>query len=344
MMFNRTLAVGVAALMVSGLVSVASAESVQLKSGESLEGDVSLEGLDTVIVDVRFPDVKVARLKRDDLAPESLYAVLERRTDSKDPQKRRELGDVAEKLGLLGAAVAQYRAVATLDASLAKEMDGRIAAVVEQIAADLLDDAKDLLDENKPSAAIRYLHTILERYPKTDAAKGVQALMGKAHEAAGAAAETAKKTVDPVTGERAADAVLAHLKKGDKARGDVSGHEGSGGAEDKRAILRAVEHYEDAWAGAKQFPITETGKADLDARLRELHARAKTSLVQAYLSAGTMLLERRAIPSAERYCNKACELDPENKANHQLHRLIVDAKSAYTWRRGGQRGRQGAPR
>ncbi len=335
-MFQRILMIGVAAAMVGGLASLARAESVQLRGGASLEGDVSLEGPDTVVVDARFPAVKVVRLKRSELTPESLFSVLERRTDAKNPLKRRELGQVAETLGLLGAAVAEYRAAASLDASLAKEMDAKIEALIEEIAAGLLGDAKDLLDEGKSQAAIRNLHSLLERYPKSRAAKGVQALMGKAHEAAGTAAETAKKTVDAAGAEKIADAVLAHLQKGEKARAGVAGHEGAGGAADQRAILRAIDHYEDAWAGAKKFPVTETGNAELNTRLGDLHAKAKASLVQAYLTAGTMLLERRAIPSAERYCNKACELDPENKANHDLHRLIIEAKINSYSRRGRQ--------
>ena len=335
-MLSRMIGIGAAASVCVWLASFAFAESVQLRAGQTLEGEVSLEGPDTVVVSARFPEVKVIKLRRAELTPDSLYSVLARRTDPNDARKRRELGETAEGLGLLGAAVAEYRAAAALDPSLGKEMERKIAALTEEIAAGLLEDAKDLLDDGKPNAAIRYLHTILERYPKSEAAKGVEALMGKAHEAAGAAADTAKKTVDPAMAEKAADSVLAHLKKGDKVRAEVAGHETAGGMADQRAILRAIDHYEDAWDDAKRFPVTGTGKADLDARLRELHARAKSSLIDAYLTAGTMLLERRAIPSAERYCNKACELDPENKPGHALHRWIIEAKINYYWGRGRQ--------
>lgn len=338
-MLQRTLRATAMVAAVIGFGSSVRAETVQLRNGSVLDGDVSLEGAETVLVDARFPDVKSVRLKRDDLTPESLFAVLERRTDPKDAAKRRELGETAERLGLLGAAVSQYRAAAALDPAAAKDMDARIANVFELIAEGLLDDAKDLLGDGMPHAAIRYLHTILERYPKTESAKGVPALMGKAHEAAGAASEVAKATVDAATAAKVADQVETHLVKGDKARAGVAGHEGKDGAGDRRAILRAVDHYEDAWAQAKRFPVTETGNAVLDKRLRALHAQAKSSLVQAYLTAGTVLLERRAIPSAERYCNKACELDPENKTSHELHRWILQAKITYTARPGLGRGR-----
>jgi len=38
-------------------------------------------------------------------------------------------------------------------------------------------------------------------------------------------------------------------------------------------------------------------------------------------------LQRRSIPTAERYCNIACLLDPEGKSNHELHRLIIQVKT-----------------
>jgi tetratricopeptide (TPR) repeat protein len=335
-MFCRILCVGIAATVAIGLATTARAETVTLRTGESVEGSVRLEGPDTVVVHARFPEPVTLEFKRNQLTPESLFAILERRTPSADAAKRRELGETAESLGLLGAAVSEYRAVAALDPSAAKDMEARVAPLLEAIAADLLEDAKDLLEEGRPKAALRMLHTLLERFPKTAAAAAVSPLMGKAHELAGASAEVARRTVDPANAGRAADAVAAHLEKGDRARAGAAGHTGAGGSADARAMLRAIDHYEDAWNGAKQFPVTETGNAELDGRLRSLHAKAKSSLVQAYVATGTVLLQRRSLPAAERYCDKACELDPENQENHELHRWIVQAKITSYPRRGGR--------
>ena len=75
------------AFVAAGLIlssTTARAETLQLRNGQALQGDVQLEGADGVVIDVRFPDVKTVRLTRGELTPESLFAVLERRTDAKD--------------------------------------------------------------------------------------------------------------------------------------------------------------------------------------------------------------------------------------------------------------------
>ena len=76
----------------------------------------------------------------------------------------------------------------------------------------------------------------------------------------------------------------------------------------------------------KTLPVAPSENQVFDARVLKLRSSAKTKLVDAYLTAGTILLERRAIAGAEKYCNNACALDPENKDSHQLHGLILQAK------------------
>lgn len=305
--------------------AVLPAEVLELRSGGTLVGDVRLEGPDKIVVDARFPEARTVTLSRDELTPASLYSILERRADPKDAAKHRELGELAARLDLKGVAVADYRAVKQLDPSSAKEMDERIARLCEGIASDLLDDATRELEDGNSRAAMMYLHTILERYPDTRAAKGARELMPKAHEMAGPGTEVAPRTASATAAPKEIDTVAAHLQKGDKAFQPLRGHEGSSVAS-QHAAEQAISHYERAWEAAKRLPVA-AGSPELESRIDVIRARAKQSLVDAYLTAGSIHLQRRSIPSAERYCNKACQLDPENKRNHELHRQIVDAKS-----------------
>lgn len=321
------------------LAGQAFAETVRLRTGQTLMGDLRLEGDDAIVLDQRFPTVGVVHLKRSDLAPESLYDVLERRTDAADAAKRLALGETAEKLGLSGAAIAEYRRVRSLDPASATEMDRRVVRLEEEVATDALDDAKDLLEEGMANAALMRLHALLEIYPGTKAAKLAQALLVTAEKAAGASAEVAVRTVAAADAVKLADEIEAGLRKGDAAAAKVSGHEGTGGTADVRSLLRAIDLYEDAWKDARRLPAGTNGTAELDDRFAKLRARAKASLVRAYLDAGSVLLQRRSIPSAERMCDKACELDPQHKDLHALHRLILEAK-ATSWRgRGAPVGR-----
>lgn len=308
-----------------GLASAVHAEKLHLRSGQVLVGEVRVGEAETIEIEARFPEVKTIALQRSDLTPESLFEVLERRADPQDSARRKELGELADGLNLKGLAVAEYRAVKTLDAAQASDMDARIARLLDGIAADLLEDAKDLLEQENPRAAIMYLHTILEQYPDTEAAADAQRLMAGAHEAAGDVVEASMRTVAAKEAPKLIESVQKHLEKGDRWRAAVGAHEGSSVA-GQRAAERAIGHYEDAWEEAKDLPLA-SGDPDLQRRIDASRASARGALLEAYLTAGSVHLQRRSIPSAERYCNKACALDPENKENHALHWLIVRAKA-----------------
>lgn len=312
-------------LALLSIALTAGAETVQLRDGRVLAGEVRLQGADTVIIDANYPKIGSFTLRRDELAPESLYQVLERRTDPKDAAKRRELGELAETLGLKGLALAEYRAVGRLDPSAAKDLDPRIARLVEGIADDILQDARDLLEDGNPESALMYLHSILEDYPDSKAAKAAKKLMLETHTTVGASATVATKTVSERDAPELVKKVTAHLAAGDKSFEAVRGHEGSTVAA-QRAAERALVHYEKAWDGAKQLPVS-VAAPELKAGIESLRTQAKAKLVEAYLTAGSIHLGRYSIPTAERYCNKACQLDPENKPNHELHGLILRAKT-----------------
>jgi len=315
------------AVIGSGLMFVggaARAETVELQSGGTIAGQVSLGEGDLVIVEARFPRSERLQIRRSDLTPGSLYRVLERRSDPEDPEARKELGSLAEAAGLKGAAIAEFRAVIELDPDSKKEMDERIGALIESLAADILVDARDLLAEGRANAAAMYLHTLMETYPGTKAAKEAARLVPEATKAAGASVDVESRTVDATVAAKTIETVESHLQKGDMATKEVPGHGSS--VADGRSAERAVKHYEAAWESARTLPVA-TGNRDLDARIAKARTRTKTALVQAYLTAGTVYLQRRALPDAERWCNKACELEPENKQNHTLHKLILQAKA-----------------
>ena len=224
------------------LAGAASAETVHLKAGDTLVGDVALEGADGVVVEVRYPAVQIVRLRREDLTPDSLLAVIARRTDPKDAAQRRALGEAAEPLGFLEVAVHEYEAVEALDPSASKDMDARLAALFGRIAAALLEDARTLLDEGRPAAALLPLHTLVERYRRTPAAKEAEGMMAAAHRAAGASAEVAQRTVEPRDAERVVGAVEAALARGGGARRPGPAPPPAPGPAAARALAQAAGH------------------------------------------------------------------------------------------------------
>jgi len=167
-------------------------------------------------------------------------------------------------------------------------------------------------------------YQILEQYPETEASKEAGKLIKHAQKQAGASAEIAQKTVSDEKASRVVDKIKKNMEKGNKWFRSVGGHEDSS-THDQRSAERAVKYYEKAWASTKTLPVTSKDE-QLKDLIKDLRIRIKKDLVNAYLTTGTIYLQRGSIPSAERYCNKACELEPENKENHLLHKLIIEAK------------------
>lgn len=307
------------------------AETVQLKNGAILVGDVDLAENGDIVIAVRFPEEGMVTLKRDELEPRSLYDVLDRRTDSGDVDARLRLGQLAESVGLFGIAVSDYLAVAALDPELRSDMEKRVERVREAIAAKILQDAKVLLEEGNSRSALMYIHTIQERYGTTKAAKEAKRLMATAHERAGSSTDVAKKTVTEERAPKVIESLERDLEKGDRETRKLGGHEGNS-SRDRRAADKAIRYYESAWDKIKTLPVAAQDKELLD-KIRRLRESGKDRLTQAYLSAGSIHLQAYSLPRAEEYCNKACELQPEDKASHVLHRLIIEAKinGGYGW-------------
>lgn len=306
------------------ITSLANAETIDLRTGKIIVGEVSLIGEEKIVIEAIFPEIKTVSFKYDELTPISLYNVLERRIDPKNSKERLKLGEFAEESHLNGIAIAEYTAVKRLDESQEKEMDRRIAHLQEAIAKEILNDAKDMLEEKNHNGALMYLHTILEQYQKTDVSKEAKKLINRAHKQAGMSAVVSHKTVTVGKAPKVIDEIKKYLEKGDKWLKTVGGHENSS-THDQRSAEKAVKYYERAWTSTKTLPVTSDDE-QLRTLIQDLRIRVKKDLVKAYLTTGTIYLQRGSIPSAERYCNKACELEPENKENHLLHKLIIEAK------------------
>lgn len=287
-------------------------------------GDVELAENGDIVVTTRFPGEGTFTLKRDQLEPRSLYDVLDRRTAPGDADARLRLGELAESTGLYGIAASDYMAVAELRPELRDNMKERIERVREAIAEQILQDAKALLEEGNPRSALMYLHTIQERYGTTEAAKEAEKLMATGHEHADPSADVAEKTVSEEKAPKVTESVEKDLEKGDREARRLGGHEGDS-SRDRKAAEKAIRYFESAWEKIKTLPVAAQD-AELQDKIRRLRQSGKERLARAYLSAGSIHLQAYSLPRAEEYCNKACELQPEDKANHALHRLIIEAK------------------
>ena len=300
------------------------ADTVRLKTGAILVGEVELVENGDILIATRFPEEALFTLKREELAPRSLYDILDRRSDPKDADARLQLGELAESTGLYGNAVSDYLAVAELRPELRGDMAKRIEGVREAIAEGILEDAMELIEQDNPRGALMYLHTIQERYGKTKAAKKAKKLMATGHKHAGSSADVAKNTVSDQKAPKVIASLEKDLEKGNREARKLGGHEGAS-SRDAKAADRAIRYFESAWKKITTLPVAAKD-AELQAKIQRLRQSGKERLAKAYLTAGSIHLQRYSIPRAEKYCNKACDLQPEDKSNHTLHRLIIEAK------------------
>ncbi len=295
-------------------------ETIELKSGEVLLGRVVKLDDTAVHVEAGFPEQKSLSIPREDLAPTTMYALLVARSDAQSAAAHLSLAEQCLELGLYGHAIAEYREAARLDPSFAAKSQTGIAGARRQIAKAILEDAQDALLENRTAAARLLLSSLITRYRETPAAKEAYDRLQTKRSESG---ESPRRSVPARQVEEALRLFAAHMQNAEKE--DV-GSMSHGRMREQRGLERRVLHLERAWNLIDDLAAPAT-EAELTDRLEAARRSAKSQLVDAYLLLGNVFLQRRAIPSAENWCVKACDLDPENTAGHGLHGQIQDAKT-----------------
>ena len=304
--------------------TAASAQTLELKSGEVLIGRVTTLDDKTLTIEVGYPEPQHLTLARKDVAPASLYNVLAARSEAASAQAHLALAETCRELGLPAHAIAEYREAARLDAALRPKADARIAALREEIASDLLAQAKDALAENRYGSAQFGAQAIADQYSDTPAAKDAQRILADLKAKSGG--PTRKVTAAEL--EAALKKAAAHAREAEQKGPQSAGH---GTSQHLQRLERATLHLERAWETVEDLAAPDDAPQLAD-RLTSLRDDVRRQLVATYLAAGEVYVQRRAFPEAERYCEKACDLDPQGKPSHELHRLILQGKITTGWR------------
>lgn len=295
-------------------------ETIELKSGEVFLARVVKLDDKAVQVEAGFPEQRPLSIPREDLAPTTLYALLAARSDAQSAVAHVSLAEQCRKLGLYGHAIAEYQEAARLDPSFEVKSKEGIADARREIAKDMLEDAQDALLENRTAAARLLLSSLVVRYRDTPAGKEAYDRLQTLRSESG---ELPRRSVPARQVEEALRLFAAHMQNAEKE--DV-GSMSHGRMREQRSLERRVLHLERAWNLIDDLAAPKT-EVELTDRLEAARRNAKRQLVDAYLLLGNVFLQRRAIPSAENWCVKACELDPENTTGHRLHGQIEDAKT-----------------
>jgi hypothetical protein len=316
-------------LTLAALPGTSLAQTIQLRNGEILVGDVQIkDGGNTILVHVRYPKVRDVVLARKDLTPKSLYAIFEKHADRKNADTLWAIAMLAKDARMYGVAISDLVAVKTLDPKKKGAVAAAITDIHELIAGELLQDARDALAMENPRAALVYLHTIKERYPDTKAANETKTIMSLAHSRAGARVDIAHKTVSAEMATKVLAKISEFRERGDKSLRMVRGKNRRtvGGSRLRRALDKAINYYRKAWQAARKLPVA-VAESKLRERIGVARSTSRKLLVGALIDAATLQLVRTSVTKAEEFCKEACALDPENKKLRDVHKTIIEAKA-----------------
>ncbi|MFY9344997.1 MAG: hypothetical protein WAT39_21070 [Planctomycetota bacterium] len=299
------------------------AQTVELRSGEVVIGRVVDFGDRSLKLEVQYPAPGIRTIGRADLDPRSLYTVLAARIDQDDARAHLGLAATCRDLGLFAHAIAESREAARRDAKLAAESSAMVRELHEAIGADLLRQAEDAAAESRLGSARLAAQAVLADYRDTASAKAAEQLLQRI-------ATHGERPPRRASADEVAAAVESARKELERTEKDtrVPAH---GAVRDQRALQRAIPRLEKVWQSIGDLEPEAKDVSATD-RLTSTRAELRQRLVDAYLAMGSIYLQRRALPDAEEWCNRACELDAENQQLHPLHQLILQAKLVGGWR------------
>jgi hypothetical protein len=303
--------------LVAALVCAAplvSAQAIELRSGEVVFGRVIGVSDAAVRVAATHPTTGERSLARSELAPASLYMVLAGRMDASSAAAHLELAESSLRIGLPLHAIAEYREAARLDPARASAVEARVRAIREQVAGDLLAQAREALSEGEwPEAKLTGM-VIAERYGDTAAAAPAREVVARALQTGRAAPASATAASMPPSA--ALKSALRH-----EAAADALELPATAGitAKERKRREQAVKHLEAAWK-----TVRDTDAQDGD--VVQARARIKDKLGAQYLALATSHVQIRATGPAERWNAKACALDPDSGGCQHVQNLIIQAR------------------
>lgn len=314
----------VAVLVASLAISSATAETIELVSGEVLIGRVLEITPETLQMEVLWPEQEEREIPTGDVTAESLYTTMAIHSDPEDPDARERLAQTCVRLDLPAHAVAEFREAARLDPSRAEACDEKIMEVVENLAKSLKQEAADHMAAGRYSAAELILDVLVNRFKRSATAQGCAPLLQAAREKLRAAQEGV-----PVPNARLREQL--RTAQALEARADELGVEGiepySNSVLHLRRVGDVVTHLQRAWNQLAGYAPREEDPELLD-ELLVTRERIRSKLVDRLLLEGTIQVRAHALLQAEDRNQRAHALAPDDPRCRELQDLIVRARMA----------------
>ncbi len=332
-----TMTVAPALLLI--LTGLATAETVYLKGGGSLEGrvlELSDKSLTMTIEGVEGSRVELPLARVSDY---SLFELRRARIDGDSAAAHERLGDWANGRGLLAFAMDEYGLAVKISGDDATpELRNKLADSSSLCGADKLARGKKLAAEGELAEARSFFRDILKNHPTCLAAAAAREQVSVLTERINNERKMARERVRTAeTAQNVEDGIKAARKlidEGDRLRQVGLFRSGSlGKAED--AFLAAITAYERARAiiaRVAKLPAARGREKDLQASNSMIQAR----LLTVYVDVGHNFIVKGNLIRANRYMGLALAIDPNDPRALALRSSIAMATANDRWGRPGR--------
>lgn len=338
-----------ATLLLACLATSATAETIELKTGKTIEGEVLAFVADEVTIELKS-GAKVV-LKLEALAPRTIVRIKQRDIADDDADGWMALGDYSRDTGMWSKARGYYKRAAKAEFARSDDVDAQLAALDDLEAAELYKQAAKAFRVQQLSEARRHAKTLIKRFPTSTWRARAEDLAADAQAALDAIAAAKKggakpvikgKVNKPADPGRPADpselkgqlkvlhGKLAKLEQhGDAITEKALEADGKGSVSGaRRAYEEAVKHYQLA---VRHLPLVlkHTREPRELALFSEMKKRLIRKIVRGLSNAATVAMRSGNFRSATSFVDLGLAYDPANRELLTLKQEIDSSRINY---------------
>ncbi len=303
--------------------SVGLAESIELKTGTVLQGELAevTEAGVTLLIDGAQMTIKMA-----DIAPYQVHRLRTRMVKEKDAAGRFALAEYCKSNQLFSQARSEYEKALAVDPALAEKVTPALEALSTAEADAYLARGREAISAEKLEDALRQFQLLLSRFPDLPQAREAKAMMTETTAALKAKNEEKERQLRAIAEQKAGrggkdeealaarfQEALKQIEEGKKANADGLDHEGATKtSKAQRAYEKAVTHFRDARETVAEI-LKGSKDVDLLAAAKEKAPELDRWLVICYDNLGHLWAIEFNFRESLKWLNKALAIDANDK-------------------------------
>jgi tetratricopeptide (TPR) repeat protein len=318
-----------AILMLAIVALPASAATLKLKNGTTIDAKVKSYDTATQTLYVTKSDGTDGQYKMDDLDGRTVYLVNASRVPKDDAKAMFQVANFARDAGLYAHAMRRYNETIKLDPSMKPTVDVEVKKLKRTAAELCARNARAAVAKNDMREAEKWLNILVEKLPDEPEAEQARSILethyAKAREAKVAAADAkadASLQKDVEKGKQRFAQMVDKTKRGLQAKSNSEAKNLFAGAiADGKAVQKMIDDVEDKY-GDKVKEQVQGYRQVVDQQM-----------VDVYLHIANALATQTDYNGAQRQVNDALAIDSKNEAALTMRARIQEyASQGWGWR------------